>query len=56
MALTLVEAAKLSNDYLARGVVKKFVYQDPILEKLQLNQAEVKSFLIEGDIQCTKDR
>ena len=35
MALTLVEAAKYSNDVLQRGVIEKIVYQDPILEKLQ---------------------
>lgn len=35
MALTLVEAAKYSNDILQVGVIEKLVYQDPILEKLQ---------------------
>lgn len=35
MAMTLVEAAKLSNDILQRGVIEKLVYDDPILEKLQ---------------------
>jgi len=36
MALTLVEGAKYSNDILQVGVIEKLVYQDPILEKLQL--------------------
>ncbi len=35
MSLTLVEASKYSNDVLAQGVVEKFVYEDPILERLQ---------------------
>ena len=35
MALTLVEAAKYSNDILQVGVIEKLVYQDPIFEKLQ---------------------
>ena len=35
MAMTLVEAAKYSNDILQVGVIEKLVYQDPILEKLQ---------------------
>ncbi len=34
MALTLVEASKLSNDVLQRGVIEKIVYNDPILERL----------------------
>jgi hypothetical protein len=34
MALTLVEAAKYSNDILQRGVVELLVKDDPILEKL----------------------
>lgn len=34
MSLTLVEAAKLSNDVLQAGVLEKFVYADPILQKL----------------------
>ncbi len=34
MALTLVEAAKSSNDVLQRGIIELFVYDDPILEKL----------------------
>lgn len=34
MALTLVEAAKLSNDVLQRGVIEKIVYNDPILQRL----------------------
>ena len=36
MALTLVEASKYSNDVLQIGVIEKLVYQDPILERLQL--------------------
>ena len=36
MAMTLVEASKYSNDILQVGVIEKLVYQDPILEKLQL--------------------
>lgn len=35
MALTLLEAAKRSNDILQVGIIEKLVYQDPILEKLQ---------------------
>jgi len=34
MALTIVEAAKLSNDVLQAGVLELFVYDDPILERL----------------------
>ena len=34
MALTLVEAAKYSNDILQVGVIEKLVYQDPILSRL----------------------
>ena len=34
MALTLVEAAKLSNDVLQRGVIELLVQDDPILERL----------------------
>jgi hypothetical protein len=34
MALTLVEAAKYSNDVLQRGVIEKIVYDDPIFERL----------------------
>ena len=34
MALTLVEAAKLSNDVLQKGIIELFVRDDPILEKL----------------------
>jgi len=34
MALTLVEAAKLSTDVLQRGVIELIVKDDPILEKL----------------------
>lgn len=34
MALTLVEAAKLSNDVLQAGIIELFVRDDPILEKL----------------------
>lgn len=35
MALTLAQAANLSNDILQQGVILKLIYQDPILEKLQ---------------------
>lgn len=35
MALTLVEAAKKSNDILQVGVIEKLVYKDPILERIQ---------------------
>tara|TARA_Y100000310_G_scaffold320373_1_gene376769 strand:- start:5982 stop:6950 length:969 start_codon:yes stop_codon:yes gene_type:complete len=35
MALTLVEAAKYSNDVLQRGVIELLVKDDPILTKLQ---------------------
>jgi len=35
MAMTLVEAAKYSNDILQVGVIEKLVYNDPILERLQ---------------------
>ena len=34
MSLTLVEAAKYSNDVLQRGVLELLVYEDPIFEKL----------------------
>ncbi|MDP1890632.1 MAG: hypothetical protein Q8K55_07025, partial [Gemmatimonadaceae bacterium] len=34
MALTLAEAAKLSNDILQVGVIGRLIYQDPVLEKL----------------------
>ena len=34
MALTLVEASKLSNDVLQKGIIELFVRDDPILEKL----------------------
>jgi len=34
MALTLVEAAKRSNNVLQVGIIEKFVYQDPILQRL----------------------
>lgn len=35
MALTLVEAAKYSNDILQKGVIELIVKDDPILERLQ---------------------
>lgn len=35
MALTLAEASKYSNDVLQKGVIELFVYDDPILGKLQ---------------------
>jgi len=35
MALTLAQAAYLSNDILQRGVIERLIYQDPLLEKLQ---------------------
>jgi Ca2+-binding RTX toxin-like protein len=34
MALTLVEAAKLSNDVLQQGIIEKIVYNDPILQRM----------------------
>ncbi len=34
MAMTLVEAAKYSNDILQVGIIEKLVYQDPILDRL----------------------
>jgi len=34
MAMTLVQAAYLSNDILQRGVIERLTYQDPLLEKL----------------------
>ncbi len=34
MAMTLVEAAKHSNDVLQAGIIEKLVYQDPLLERL----------------------
>ena len=34
MALTLAEAAKLSNDILKVGVIELIVYDDPILQRL----------------------
>jgi len=38
MALTLVEAAKYSNDVLQAGVIEKLVYADPILQRLQFKE------------------
>ena len=35
MAMTLVEAAKYSNDVLQKGVVELLVKDDPIMEPLQ---------------------
>jgi len=35
VALTLVEAAKYSNDVLQKGVIELLVYNDPVLERLQ---------------------
>ena len=40
MALTLVEAAKRSNDILQVGIIELLVYQDPILERLQFKDIE----------------
>ena len=34
MALTLAQAAYLSNDILQRGVIERLIYQDAVLEKL----------------------
>jgi len=34
MALTLAEAAKLSNDILLQGVVEETIYDSPILQTL----------------------
>ena len=35
MALTLAQAAVLSNNILQQGVIERLIYKDPILEKLQ---------------------
>lgn len=40
MALTLVEAAKYSNDVLQIGVIELLVYKDPILERLPFKDIE----------------
>jgi len=34
MALTLAEAAKLSNDTLLTGVIETIIYDSPVLQKL----------------------
>jgi hypothetical protein len=44
MALTLVEAAKLSNDDLQRGVVETFILESPVLDRLPLMPIEGNSF------------
>ena len=38
MALTLVEAAKMSNDILQVGVIELLVYDDPILQRLPFKE------------------
>ena len=38
MAMTLVEAAKYSNDVLQAGIIEKLVYDDPILERLPFKE------------------
>jgi len=38
MAMTLVEAAKYSNDVLQAGIIEKLVYADPILQRLQFKE------------------
>jgi len=35
MAMTLAQAAYLSNDILQKGVIERLIYQDPLLDKLQ---------------------
>lgn len=44
MALTLVEAAKLSNDDLQRGVVETFILESVVLDRLPLMPIEGNSF------------
>jgi len=34
MSMTLVEAAKLSNDILQQGIIEKLVYADPVFQRL----------------------
>ncbi len=38
MSMTLVEAAKASNDKLQAGLIEKFVYDDPIFDKLKFKE------------------
>lgn len=38
MSMTLVEAAKYTNDVKQRGVIEKLVYDDPVFERLQFKQ------------------
>ena len=44
MALTLVEAAKLSNDDLQRGVVETFILESVVLDRLPLQSIEGNSY------------
>ena len=44
MALTLVEAAKLSNDDLQRGVIETFVIESPVLDRLPLMEIQGNSY------------
>jgi len=44
MALTLVEAAKLSNDALQRGVIETFILESVVLDRLQLIPIEGNSY------------
>lgn len=44
MAVTLAEAAKLSTDQLARGVMEIFVQESPLLDRLPLMDIEGNSF------------
>lgn len=38
MSMTLVEAGKRSNDILQAGIIEKFVYDDPILQRLPFKE------------------
>ena len=62
MALTLAEAAKLSNDILLQGVIETIIYDSPVLQALpfveivgngltynQENQAATVNFYDVGD-------
>lgn len=44
MALTLAEAAKLSNDDLQRGVIETFVIESPVLDRLPLLEIQGNSY------------
>jgi len=51
MALTLVEAAKYSNDVLQKGVIELLAKDDPILEKLQFK--DIKGNGLTYDVETT---